>query len=135
MSHPCRTWPSTTTNSNPHSQHNNSWNRQQHDQTAKIKSYGNEILLVIRRQSAIILQVLLPAQPQNLGNYPSKHHTASICQHVRPYYIHINNSPTLLPRAMKPSSCRGCADILGDPYSKKSRGLSLPHPTTLRKDR
>jgi hypothetical protein len=57
---------------------------------------------------------------ENLGDYPSKHHTADIHQHVRPYYFHMNNSPTLLPRAMKPSTCQGCAEILGDPYSKKS---------------
>jgi hypothetical protein len=34
---------------------------------------------------------------KNLGNYPSKHHTADIHQHIRPYYVHMNNSPTLLP--------------------------------------
>jgi hypothetical protein len=57
---------------------------------------------------------------ENLGNYPSKHHTANIHQHATPYYVHINNSPTLLPRAIKPSTCQGCAVILGDPYSKIS---------------
>jgi hypothetical protein len=57
---------------------------------------------------------------ENLGDYPSKHHTADIHQHVRPYYVHMDNSPTLLPRAMKPSTRQGCAEILGDPYSKKS---------------
>ncbi len=57
---------------------------------------------------------------KNLSDYPSKHHTADIHQHVQPYYVHMENSPTLLPRAMKPSTCRGCAEILGGPYSKKS---------------
>jgi hypothetical protein len=33
---------------------------------------------------------------KNLGNYPSKHHTADIHQHIRPYYVHMNNSPTPL---------------------------------------
>ncbi len=56
---------------------------------------------------------------ENLGNYQSKHPTADIHQHVRPYYVHMNNSPTLLPRAMKPSTCQGCAEIPGDPYTKK----------------
>jgi hypothetical protein len=42
---------------------------------------------------------------ENLGDYPSKHHTADIHQHIRPYYVHMNNSSTLLPRAMKPSTC------------------------------
>ncbi len=34
---------------------------------------------------------------ENLGDYPSKHHSADIHQHVRPYYVHMNNSQTVLP--------------------------------------
>ncbi len=34
---------------------------------------------------------------ENLGDYPSKHHSADIHQHVHPYYVHMNNSPTVLP--------------------------------------
>ncbi len=56
---------------------------------------------------------------KNLGNYSSKHHTANIHQHVRPYYVHMNYSPSLLPGAMKPSTRWWCAEILGDPYPKK----------------
>jgi hypothetical protein len=41
---------------------------------------------------------------ENLGDYPSKHHSADIHQHVQPYYVHMNTSPTVLPRAAKPSS-------------------------------
>jgi hypothetical protein len=52
---------------------------------------------------------------ENLGNYPSKHHMADIHQHVRPYYVHTDKSPTLLPWALKPSIWQGCAEILGDP--------------------
>ncbi len=52
---------------------------------------------------------------ENLGDYPSKHHTANIHQHVGPYYVHTDKSPTLLPRAMKPSTCWGCAEILWGP--------------------
>ncbi len=55
---------------------------------------------------------------KNLGNYPSKHDTANIHQHVRPYYVHMNNPLTLLPRAMMPSTLQGCAEIHWD--SKKS---------------
>jgi hypothetical protein len=40
---------------------------------------------------------------ENLGNYPSKHHTADIHKHVRPYYVHTDKSPALLPWALKPS--------------------------------
>ncbi len=50
---------------------------------------------------------------ENLGDYPSKHHTADVHQHVQPYNVHMDNSPTLLPQAMKPSTCQGCAEILG----------------------
>jgi hypothetical protein len=57
---------------------------------------------------------------ENLGDYPSKHHTADVHQHVRPYSAHMDNSPTLCPQAMKQSTCQGCdAEILGDSYSKK----------------
>jgi hypothetical protein len=55
---------------------------------------------------------------KNFGDYPSKHHTADIYQHVRPYYVHMNNSLTLLPRAMKLSTCQGCAKILGIPTTR-----------------
>ncbi len=68
---------------------------------------------------------------ENLGDYPSKHHTADIHQHVRPYNVHMDNSPTLLPRAMKPITRRGCAEILGDPYSKKSPLPNIGTPPRL----
>jgi len=74
---------------------------------------------------------------ENLGDYPSKHHTADIHQHEKPYYVHMDNSPTLLPRAMKPSTRRGCVEILGDPYSKKSPLPSIgtsPHMAASPKD-
>jgi hypothetical protein len=61
----------------------------------------------------------MPGQ-ENLGDYPSKHHTADIHQHVRPYYVLTETSPTILPRALKPSIRQGWAEILGDPYAKKS---------------
>jgi hypothetical protein len=34
---------------------------------------------------------------ENLGHYPSKYHSANIHQHVCPYYVYMNNSPTVLP--------------------------------------
>ena len=60
---------------------------------------------------------------ESLADYPSKAHTGAIHTHVRPYYIHMNNSPRYLIRAAKPSSRRGCTEILGDPYYK---GIPLP---------
>jgi hypothetical protein len=69
-----------------------------------------------------------PYQPgqQNMGDYPFKHHTAGIHQHVRPYYVHTNSSPAILPWALKPSIWQGCAVILGDPYTKNKKS-PLPH--------
>jgi hypothetical protein len=54
----------------------------------------------------------------NLGDYPSNHHTADIHQHARPYYVHTDESPAVLPQDLKPSIRQGCAEFLGDPYSK-----------------
>ena len=56
---------------------------------------------------------------ENLGDYPTKHHTGTVTQNVRPYYIHESTSPTLLPREVMPSARRVCAEILGDPYRRQ----------------
>ena len=56
---------------------------------------------------------------ENLGDYPSKAHTGAIHRHVRPFYVHDSNSPTELPRAAPPSSRRGCAETLDDPYYRR----------------
>ena len=61
---------------------------------------------------------------ENLADYPSKHHTGTGHQHVRPYYLHTKDSPTHLPRALAPSAWRGCAEILDDPYY---RTVPLPN--------
>ena len=72
---------------------------------------------------------LHPGQ-ENLGDYPSKAHTGAIHQHVRPYYLHTTKSPTSLPRAAPPSSRRGCAETLDDPYYKR---VPLPRIAGYRK--
>ena len=65
---------------------------------------------------------------ENLGDYPSKAHTGAVHQHVRPWYIHDQNSPRELPRALKPSSRRGCAETLGDAYTKYTPLPRVPIP-------
>jgi hypothetical protein len=45
---------------------------------------------------------------ENLADYPSKSHPGSHHQAVRPYYLHMPDSPRFLQRAAKPSSRRGC---------------------------
>ena len=59
--------------------------------------------------------VYQPGQ-ENMGDYPTKHHTGPIHMHVRPYYLHLHNLPkTLPPHAMKTSVQQVCAETLGDP--------------------
>ncbi len=63
---------------------------------------------------------------ENLGDYPSKHHFGEGHVHVRPYYVHMHNSPTHLIRAPQPASWRGCVGTLGDPYLRKTPLPRLP---------
>ena len=67
---------------------------------------------------------------ENMGDYPSKAHTGAIHSHVRPYYLHMEQSPRTLLRADKPSSRRGCVELLGSPYYK---GVPLPRIPSIRK--
>ena len=72
---------------------------------------------------------LHPGQ-ENLGDYPSKAHTGAIHRHVRSFYIHMNDSPTELSRAAPPSSWRGCAETLANPYYRR---VPLPKISRYRK--
>eukprot|EP00804_Cyclotella_cryptica_P027666 CCRYP_010273-RA/>CCRYP_010273-RA protein AED:0.51 eAED:0.57 QI:0/0/0/1/0/0/2/0/207 len=47
---------------------------------------------------------------ENLADYPSKSHPGSHHQSVRPFYLHLPNSPRFLECAAKPSKRRGCVD-------------------------
>lgn len=61
-----------------------------------------------------ILKVEYHPGAENLGDYPTKHHTGAHHQHVRPYYIHEEGrSPRILPRAERPSVRRGCVETKG----------------------
>ena len=67
----------------------------------------------------------------NIGKYLSKAHSGAIHQHVRPYYLQMPQSLRKLLRADKPSSWRGCFELLGSPYYKEvpvSRILSVRKP-------
>ena len=63
---------------------------------------------------------------ENMGDYPTKHPTAAIHQHVRPYYLHLPNSPTTLLCTTNPSARRGCDETLGDQYHKQVPLPSIP---------
>ncbi len=65
-----------------------------------------------------LFDVLWYPGKENLADYftkhfPSKHHVA-----VRPYYLHMPNSPILLPRAAAPRELRGCVGELQDGYKR-----------------
>ena len=53
---------------------------------------------------------------ENLADYQSKHHTSSHHTVVRPWYLHMENSPRVLPRAVRPSTLKGCVGTLKDGY-------------------
>ncbi len=118
--HPCRTEPFTITPTPIHIDNtitvgivNNTIKRQQS------RSMEMRYFWLLDGEAQWYFKFYYQPGLENLSDYPSKHHTADIHQHVRPYYVHMDNSPTLLPRAMKPSTHRGYAEILGDPYSKE----------------
>jgi len=51
---------------------------------------------------------------ENRADYQSKHHPGAHHTVVRPYYLHETNSPLELPRAIKPSTLKGCVGTLKD---------------------
>ncbi len=65
---------------------------------------------------------------ENLADYQSKHHVGSHHLAVRPWYLHMNNSPWVLPRAERPSALKGCVGTLKDGYVCK-----VPLPRAPRK--
>jgi hypothetical protein len=56
---------------------------------------------------------------ENLADYQSKHHVGSHHVSVRPWYLHMANSPRVLPRAVRPSTLKGCVGTLADGYVRK----------------
>jgi hypothetical protein len=53
---------------------------------------------------------------ENLADYQSKHHLGSHHQAVRPWYLHQDDSPRFLPRALRPSALKGIVGTLKDGY-------------------
>jgi hypothetical protein len=53
---------------------------------------------------------------ENLADYQSKHHVGSHHAAVRPWYLHMDNSPQVLHWAEKPSELNGCVGTLKDGY-------------------
>ncbi len=53
---------------------------------------------------------------ENLADYQSKHHVGAHHQAICPWYLHQENSPSVLPRASKSSSLKGCVGTLPKGY-------------------
>jgi hypothetical protein len=56
---------------------------------------------------------------ENLADYQSKHHIGSHHVAVRPWYLHTKDSPRYLPRAVRPSTLKGCVGTLEDGYIRR----------------
>jgi hypothetical protein len=55
---------------------------------------------------------------ENLADYQSKHHMGSHRAAIRPYYLHQDNSPRMLPLALRPSTLKGCVGTLDGGYAQ-----------------
>jgi len=64
---------------------------------------------------------------ENLADYFTKHFDAKHHQTVRPYYLHMHSSPHTLPRALAPSTLKGCVGTLPNGYT---RSVPLPRLRT-----
>ncbi len=53
---------------------------------------------------------------ENLADYQSKHHVGSHHIAVPPWYLHTENSPRVLPWALRPSTLKGCVGTLQNGY-------------------
>jgi hypothetical protein len=56
---------------------------------------------------------------ENLADYQSKHHTGRHRIAVRPWYLHMENSPHFLLRAQTHIALKGCLGTLNDGYLHK----------------
>ena len=65
-----------------------------------------------------IAQVKWHPGQENLADYQSKHHIGAHHTAVQPWYLHLENSPRVLPRprAARPSTLKGCVGTLKDGY-------------------
>ena len=57
---------------------------------------------------------------ENLADYFTKHFDGKHHQEVRPWYLHTDKSPRILPRAAAPSTLRGCVGTLPNGYIRSA---------------
>jgi hypothetical protein len=53
---------------------------------------------------------------ENLADYQSKHYPGAHHAAVRPWYLHKDTSPLVLPQAIRPSTLKGCVGTLSKRY-------------------
>ncbi len=63
---------------------------------------------------------------ENLAEYQCKHHPGAHHVAVWPCYLHMENSPQVLPQALVPSNLKGCVGTLEDGYPRKVPLLRTP---------
>ncbi len=56
---------------------------------------------------------------ENLADYQSKHHMGAYHVAICPWYLHMDNSPRELPRALAPIALKGCVRTLNDGYLRR----------------
>jgi len=64
---------------------------------------------------------------ENLADYFTKHFDASHHITVRPWYLHTDQSPTTLPRALAPRTLKGCVGPLPHGYARSTPLPRLSH--------
>ena len=62
---------------------------------------------------------------ENLGDYASKHHEAAHHKMVRPIYLHEENSPLVLERALTPKQVRALG--IGTPAPLRGKNAQVDH--------
>ncbi len=63
---------------------------------------------------------------ENLTDHFTKHLLYAHHTHIRPYYLHMEQSPSYLPRAIAPSVLEGCVGTNDQGYGKQSPLPVLP---------
>ncbi len=77
---------------------------------------GNEIFWVGDKVAQDMFTLRWHPGQENLSVYQSKNHKGSHHIAVQPWYLHAENSPRILPRAVRPSTLKGCVGTLQTGY-------------------
>ncbi len=81
-----------------------------------------------------IYATLVGTQVKNLADYQSKHHPGATT--LRPWYLHMENLPLVLPQALAPSNLEGCVVTLKGGYLrtkvplKRAPQIQIPEHVT-----